>query len=115
MASLIPEQWEFLQDLAQLIVHIDKVGLVASSGEAWRTPEMQQIYIRSGRSWTSTSRHLSRCAIDLNLFNKDLTLCTDRAIVDTLGAFWESLDHRNVHGLARGPDGEDTAHFERKV
>jgi hypothetical protein len=113
--SLILEQWAFLKDVAKLIVYADMEGLTLTAGEMWRPPELQQIYIASGRSWTANSRHLSRLAFDVNFFNKDLTLCTDHAIMLKTGEFWESLDPKNVHGLRKGPDEGDLVHFERRV
>lgn len=63
-------------------------------GQVWRTPEMQEAYIKIGASKTKNSKHLDRLAVDLNLFindnyqgDKDFEKETYRP----LGEKWESL------------------------
>lgn len=122
--SLIPEQDAFLQDVAKLIQHGKLLGFTLTAGEVWRTPEQQDIYLKTGRSTTAKSQHLSRLAIDLNIF-KNGKLCT-RDEIEPLGDYWESLHTKNRWGGSWRGQVEaaqekgvkpfiDAPHFERLV
>jgi hypothetical protein len=114
--SLINEQWEFLQDVAQLIVFIAKCNFVGTIGDAYRCREYQDMLVAKGVSWTYNSRHLSRLAIDINIFlNETPFVFAGVDAVIPVGRFWESLNEKNIHSLRRGDDGKDLFHFERKV
>jgi hypothetical protein len=93
--NLTQEQAVFMQHVAELIKKAPDYGLVLTGGELYRTPEQQQIYLKTGRSKTLNSQHLKRLAIDLNFFRRNpdhsLTLVADGPEVRQLGAFWESL------------------------
>ena len=78
-----------------------------------RTPEQQQIYVKTGRSRTMNSLHLQRRAVDLNFF-KDGKLVYDKAVLAPLGLFWESLHPLNSWG-GNGVKLVDTPHFSRGV
>lgn len=116
--SLRNEQSLFVKDVIQLLLFIDNLGYEVTFGEVLRTEEQQEIYIRTGRSKTSNSMHLKKCAIDLNFFK-------DGNLVDTpkqVGKFWESLNKKNRWGGSwRGliENGQstfnDSPHFERQV
>ena len=112
MSTLVEQQWDFLQDIAALIVFIDKCGLVATGGELFRTPYQQAEYIRTGRTKTSNSKHLKRLALDLNFF-KDGELISDKGTLQPVGDYWESLNVKNAAGM--NWDFYDPAHFERKA
>ncbi len=111
--SLVPEQAEFLLHAAQLIQYASGQGFTVTGGELYRTPEQQQIYVRTGRSQTLKSNHLRRCAIDLNFF-KDGQIIWDKATLAPLGAFWESLHPKNRWG-GNFKSLVDCPHFERNV
>lgn len=115
--SLIPEQWKFLQDVGQLIEEIRLNGFIGTIGDAYRCREYQDILIAKGVSWTYNSRHLSRLAIDINLFTsgEPAVYATASEVIPTVGRFWESLDEKNIHSLRKGDDGKDLFHFERKI
>lgn len=109
--SNISEQAEFLLDLTKLIHKATELGFVVTAGELFRTPEQQQIYVKTGRSKTMNSLHLQRRAVDLNFFvNGKLTY--DKATLAPLGAFWESLHPLNSWG-GNGVKLVDTPHFSR--
>lgn len=93
--SLVKEQWEFLKDVAELIVYIHSIGFTATGGELWRTKEQQEIYVKQGKSKTKNSKHLERLAIDLNFFDSkgNLIVCPDM-----IGNYWESLSDKNEWG-----------------
>ena len=109
--SLVAEQAAFLLDVAKLINKATELGFVVTGGELFRTPEQQQIYVKTGRSKTMNSLHLQRRAVDLNFF-VDGKLTYDKATLAPLGAFWESLHPLNSWG-GNGVKLVDTPHFSR--
>lgn len=110
--SLVAEQAEFLLHVCQLIGAATKAGFVVTGGELYRTPEQQQIYVRTGRSTTMQSNHLRRCAIDLNFFLNG-QLCYDVEKLRPLGEFWRSLHPKNEWG-GFWRSFKDVPHFERR-
>lgn len=116
MSVLVNAQIEFAEDIASLIKFAQRNGLGLTFGEAWRPPELQQIYIEQGKSWTRDSRHLSRLAVDFNLF-QDGRWVKDEGEFLLLGQFWESLrPGKNKWGVGDAlPKRKDANHFERKV
>ncbi len=111
--SLITAQAEFLIHVGQLVQFATKQGFVVTGGELYRSPEQQEIYIKTGRSKTMNSLHLRRLAIDLNFFRAG-RLTYDREMLAPLGAFWESLHPLNSWG-GNGVSLVDTPHFSRGV
>lgn len=111
--SLVVEQAAFLQDVCKLLQYAAEQGWTVTGGELYRTPEQQEIYLKTGRSKTMASNHLKRCAIDLNFF-KDGKLIWDKAQIAPLGAYWESLNSKNRWG-GNFRSLVDVPHFERNV
>lgn len=111
--SMVREQFEFLKDFVRLIDFCERMGLVVTAGELYRPPEMQKIYVQTGRSKTMNSRHGQRCAGDLNFF-KDGKLCYDLAVLEPVGRYWESLSPKNSAGMF-WKSFKDVPHFERRV
>lgn len=111
--SLVKEQFEFLKDVAVLIEFCADHELVITAGELYRPPEMQKIYVQTGRSKTMNSKHGQRLAIDLNFF-KDGKLIYDIAVLRPVGEFWESLSTQNSAGMF-WRSFKDVPHFERRV
>ena len=111
--SNVSEQAAFLLDVTKLIQKATEMGFQVTAGELYRTPEQQQIYVKTGRSRTMNSLHLQRRAVDLNFF-KDGKLTYDKATLAPLGAYWESLDPLNSWG-GNGVKLVDTPHFSRGV
>ena len=111
--SAVKEQAAFLLDVARLINKATELGFQVTAGELYRTPEQQEIYVKSGRSRTMNSLHLQRRAVDLNFF-KDGKLCYDKVVLAPLGAYWESLHPLNSWG-GNGVKLVDTPHFSRGV
>lgn len=111
--SNVSEQAAFLLDVCKLIQKATEMGLVVTAGELYRTPEQQQIYVKTGRSRTMNSLHLQRRAVDLNFF-KDGKLCYEKAAIAPLGAYWESLHPLNSWG-GNGVKIFDLPHFSRGV
>jgi peptidoglycan L-alanyl-D-glutamate endopeptidase CwlK len=111
--SLVAEQQLFLLDVCRLVAFATKQGFVVTGGELFRTPEQQEIYMKTGRSKTMNSLHLKRCAIDLNFF-KDGKLIYDVGVLAPVGAHWESLSKKNSWG-GNWKSFKDVPHFERRV
>lgn len=111
--SLVSEQAAFLLDMGKLVEFATQQGFVVTSGELYRTPEQQEIYVKTGRSQTMNSLHLKRLAIDFNFF-KDGKLIYDKAMLAPLGAYWESLHPLNSWG-GNGKKLVDTPHFSRGI
>ena len=111
--SLVSEQAAFLLDMGKLVEFATQQGFVVTAGELYRTPEQQEIYMKTGRSQTMNSLHLKRLAIDFNFF-KDGKLIYDKATLAPLGAYWESLNPLNSWG-GNGKKLVDTPHFSRGV
>jgi peptidoglycan L-alanyl-D-glutamate endopeptidase CwlK len=116
--SLSKEQQLFSRDLTTLLVYIFSKGYEVTFGEVLRTQEMQDIYIKTGKSKTSNSMHLKKCAVDLNFFKDGVLIETPNEI----GKYWEGLSELNRWGGSwRGlietkkSSFVDKPHFERKV
>lgn len=110
--SLVAEQAAFLRDVTKLLAKADELGFVVTGGELYRTPEQQEIYVKTGRSKTMRSNHLRRCAIDLNFF-KDGKLTYDIELLRPLGEYWESLHPKNRAGMFWSKF-RDVPHLERR-
>ena len=111
--SLSQEQAAFLLDACKLIQYATEQGWTVTGGELYRTPEQQEIYLKTGRSKTMASNHLKRCAIDLNFF-KNGQLTWDKQQLAPLGQYWESLNPKNRWG-GNFKSLIDVPHFERNV
>ena len=111
--SLVTEQAAFLLDMCKLVLHATSLGFVLTAGELYRTPEQQEIYVKTNRSQTMESLHLLRRAVDLNFF-LDGKLVYDKKVLAPLGAYWESLHPLNSWG-GNGVKLVDTPHFSRGV
>lgn len=85
--TLREQQSLFAQLVARLILKAAEAGYEVTFGEAWRTPEQALLNHRKGTG-TVNSLHLSRLAIDLNLFKagKWLAATEDHR---ALGLWWE--------------------------
>ena len=117
MGWLVPQQAEFMRDLARLIDWIHTRGMVVTGGELSRTREQQELYFRSGKSKTMNSQHMKRLAIDLNIFRVVEggvpRLTYEKAELQEVGDYWESLSKRNRWG-GNWKTFCDTAHFEKR-
>ena len=111
--SNVAEQAAFLLDVTRLINKATELGFVVTAGELYRTPEQQEIYVKTGRSRTMNSLHLQRRAVDLNFFLNG-KLIYDKNTLAPLGAYWESLHPLNSWG-GNGVKLVDTPHFSRGV
>lgn len=87
--TLRQKQSRFALSVALLIQKADELGFDITLGEAWRTPEQAKWNAAQGIG-TTTSLHIDRLAIDLNLFKagKYLASTEDHR---ALGEWWERL------------------------
>ena len=110
--KLSDHQAAFTKDLARLILWVDSElpGHRVRLREVWRPPEMQEIYIETGRSWTRNSQHLVGMAADLVLDINGIYQ-TDSIAYTPLGIEWERISHSNRWGGRFG----DGNHFERRT
>lgn len=124
-------QWEFLKDVAKLIVFIERNGHKATAGEMWRSKDQQALYYNGlsfedgklvnvkKKSKAVYSKHQDRLAVDINIFiNGKLTY--DFYEVKPIGDYWESLSPYNRWGGDFNKNDKkdgfiDTPHFERNV
>ncbi len=111
--SNVAEQAAFLLDVGRLVQKATELGFLVTAGELYRTPEQQEIYVKTGRSRTMNSLHIQRRAVGLNFF-KDGKLVYDKRVLAPLGAYWESLNPLNSWG-GNGVKLVDTPHFSRGV
>jgi hypothetical protein len=109
--SLFEEQAAFLLDVCRLVSLATERGFVVSARELQRTPEQQQVYVKSGRSTTMNSNHLRCCAIDL-YFMRDGKLVMDGRL-EPLGIYWQTLSPKNQWG-GFWESFKDMPHFERR-
>ena len=111
--KLSQEQQTFVQQIAQLILRANSLGVNLTFGEAYRTKEQEAIYVKEGKSKTMNSNHLRRLAIDFNFFING-ELLYRHPLISLLGNYWESLDPLNNWG-GHFYHFYDGGHFERNV
>lgn len=75
--------------VANLIIKAHQLGYTLSFGEAYRPPELAELYAKKGTG-IANSLHTHRLAIDLNLF-KDGKYLTKTSEYQTLGEWWETI------------------------
>lgn len=107
--SLGHEQEQFTKDLVKLLSKALELGYEVRMGEVLRPVEMQELYVKTGRSKTMNSMHIKKCAADIHFF-KDGTLCYP----EELGKYWESLSTENQWG-GNWKSFKDQPHFERHI
>ena len=106
--NLSQKQRRFSWLVSCLIDWAYKNGYEIVLGEAYRTRDQQEIYVKQGKSKTMKSKHLKCLALDINLF-KDDNYLTETADYKPLGDYWKSLDPECIWG---GDWGWDGCHFQ---
>lgn len=99
-------------NVAKLIQYAFENGFELTAGELFRSAEQQAIYVKTGRSKTMNSLHLSRLAVDFNIF-KDNKLVGKKEC-EPLGSYWESLHPLNSWG-GNGVKLVDVPHFSMGI
>ena len=111
--KLSENQIIFSINIADLILKANSMGIGLTFGDAFRPQELQILYcygysvevendapklIKSNkRSQTLVSKHGKRLAVDFNHF-LDGILTYDKAVLQELGDYWESLHPKNRWG-----------------
>lgn len=115
--SLGTRQETFAKDFAELILFAISEGDTVRLGEVQRPIEMQQLYVKTGRSKTMNSQHLKKCAGDIFILRDGKIL--DRKQMQKYGDWWEakSTKHRwggSWRGLIQSGKSSfvDVPHFE---
>lgn len=109
--TLGEHQEAFSKDVEKLLTYLHKNGYSVRIGEALRTQEQQEIYLKQGKSKTANSMHLKKCAIDLHIFKNNQWL-QSKSELQNIGDFWENLNNLNRWG-GNFKTFIDTPHFER--
>lgn len=109
--TLSQQQQQFSKDISQLIAYIYKQGYACTFSDAYRPPELAELYAKEGKGIVD-SLHCKRLAVDLNIFNPEGVYITDAKEYEIFGVFWESIDSQNRWGgrFKR----VDLDHFERR-
>ena len=113
MAKLSTEQQIFTQNISQLILKANSLGINLTFGEAFRTEYQQREYLRTGKSKTMNSNHLKRLVVDFNFFING-RLVWEHPLITELGEYWESINEKNRWG-GNFKNFKDTPHFERNI
>jgi hypothetical protein len=110
-------QEAFTHDLVKLFLKGFELGYECRIGEVQRMPEMQAVYVQTGRSKTFKSMHLKRLAADLYWMKNGKVIYPQE-----LGEYWESLNPLNRwggswRGLVQSNKSKfvDKPHYERLV
>lgn len=111
--SLRTEQELFLLDFIKLIPFARNKGFTVTSGELLRPIEMQEVYVKTGRSKTMNSNHIKKLAGDLNFFKDGIYVCS-REELQEIGDYWEGLSPKNSWG-GNWNSFKDCPHFERRI
>lgn len=111
--SLRVEQSKFALDIVSFLTWATSQGYEYTLGEVQRPVEMQEIYVRTGRSKTMNSLHLKKCAADIFFF-KSGKLLTTKEEVQALGNHWESMRASNEWG-GNWSSFKDIPHFQKNI
>ena len=111
---------QFTRDLASLIETASDFGLVLAINETGRTRYQQAEYVRTGRSWTMNSDHLTPLAVDWVYYIRTPSTYLSpiwagtRPEIQAAAKFWIDLDpDYNYWGYAEWQ--KDTPHMGRKT
>lgn len=107
--SLGQKQELFSRYFAQLLEKIFALGWEVRIGEIWRPQEMQDLYLKTGKSKAKYSKHQDKVAADIYVFCAGKQISS--AEMRILGEFWESLDPHNRWG-GNFQSLRDEPHFE---
>jgi len=114
--KLSEKQQKFATDVVSLLLKAMELGFRFTLGEVWRPQEMQNHYLKTGKTTVKHSYHQDKLAIDINFFkpvDDKMVLTYKKEDLQVLGDFWESLDSRNSWG-GNWDSFLDTPHFERR-
>ena len=110
MSKLLQTQQLFSFHVMQLLKYIYDKNYTCTLADAYRCPEMAALYYAQGKG-INDSQHCKRLAIDLNIFNANNNLLTEKADYEIFGKYWENLDQHCRWG-GRFTKLVDCGHFE---
>ncbi|MDR0453663.1 MAG: M15 family metallopeptidase [Deferribacteraceae bacterium] len=110
--ALGEDQETFSLNIAKLLGYADMLGYGCRLGEVERTEYQQKEYLRTGRSKTMKSLHLDKLAADIH-FTKNKKLIDNKAALEPIGSYWESL-HKNNRWGGNFTTLVDCPHFEMR-
>ena len=113
ISILLRSQFIFSKNIGDLIKYINDNGYTVTFGEAYRTAEQQEIYLRKKLTKTRNSNHLRRLAVDFFFF-KDGIQITKKSELQKFGNYWESLNSANRWG-GNFIKFYDSPHFEMNI
>lgn len=129
--NLSQKQRIFAILIARLITWAYSKGYEVVIGEVQRTKEQQEVYLRTGASKSSNSKHLVACAADLSLFlDGGWIIAIDKPqvyVIDgsytkdpekyrPLGEYWESLGPEyGVKTIWGGRFGLEFSEYQTKI
>lgn len=85
---MVEKQAKFTLMIANLIKKADEMGYQLTFAEAYRPPELAELYAKQGRG-IRNSLHCQRLAVDFNVFKNGKYLKSGKEFED-LGVWWES-------------------------
>jgi hypothetical protein len=116
MEDLLHNQAFFAQNVAKLLMFISSKGYSCTFGEAWRPPEMAEIYAKEGKGIVD-SQHCKRLAIDLNIYDQKGNWIKVSEDLKPFGDYWEALCNANRWGgnfTKHGGHIDDGDHWEMR-
>jgi len=102
---------EFTESLRKLLNYCHYVGIQVQIDWVRRSVREQEHLVRSGRSWTMNSRHLSAMAVDL-LVIENGEFVEDGWQYEAMGRYWKSLGEGHIWG--GDWKNRDVYHFEAR-
>jgi len=111
VSKLSDRQWEFLKNVAKLIILAEKLEVKLTGGELYRTEYQQKKYVQDNLSETMLSKHLDRLAIDFNFFIDGEIQWGFHPKIQELGNYWENLNPKNEWG-GNWKNFKDYPHFQ---
>ncbi len=116
--TLSQKQQIFAKNVGKLIAYAFDNGYALTFGEAYRPQEMQDLYMKQGKTKAAYSQHTQKLAVDFNLFVGGVYK-NDTPSYQKLGAYWMTLHPLNRWGGDWDRDGSykdekflDGNHFE---
>lgn len=95
--TLGQKQEYFSKMLAKFITWLYDNSCTVRMGEVWRPQEMQDLYLKTGKTRAKYSKHQDKVAADLYIF-KDGKLLQTKEELKFAAEYWKSLDADNRWG-----------------
>lgn len=111
--SLMQKQNKFTRDVVQLWQFAWDLGFTVHPKEWLRTPEQQEIYLKTKKTTTLKSQHLNCLAVDIVFAINGQPIWSKKEL-QRLGDFWVALDPANNEWGGNWNSFLDTMHFQTK-